>query len=180
MQVLQDNNCSILIDWTDSIFCETLLAWDYKNGMANLSMPVYIEKFHPPNPNIAPLSRAPQIMDKNTMDKRSWHYGNSRKKLDLKTSGDCCVLLYYGIPIDSTVLPALCTLAAVYIKNNKSHGKGLHQVVKPCCYASQLNAIICYTKRRHDYMNSHWYSLFEWVQSSIKNMQFVLFRRQHW
>jgi len=71
MQVLQDNNCSILIDWTDSIFCETLLAWDYKNGMANLSMPVYIEKFHPPNPNIAPLSRAPQIMDKNTMDKRS-------------------------------------------------------------------------------------------------------------
>jgi len=139
MSMLQEHY-TISQDWTGTTYLGLTLEWDYVNCTVGISMPGYIEKalqrfqhIPPTQPQhalhawIPPQYRATTQLT-NPIDESPNLDKNQTKQLQQIIG----VLLYYGQPLDLTMLIALGTLTAAH-RGNTSNNHGMHATSKLCC-----------------------------------------------
>jgi hypothetical protein len=110
---------SIAVDWTESLFCGAKLTWDYVNCMVDLHMPDYISKAllkyqhqATSKPQHAPYKATPiqfRAQVQTVMMDTTAPLSKKRIKHVQDIAG---TLLYCGCVVDSTILPAISTIAS--------------------------------------------------------------------
>ena len=114
------HNYQVKTDWTGKHFCGLTFDWKYHQGYVDVSMPGYIQRLLAKlqhlftNPQYSPYLVTPYA----PLKKGQRQYAQDPDTTDFLTPTETTViqqivgsLLYYGRAIDSTILPALNTIA---------------------------------------------------------------------
>ena len=128
---------SLSEDWDGALYCGITLQWDYKNRDLFISMPGYVEKTlkkykhpapitpqHSPYP-IPPRKYGKESQVPDTPDTSPLVSPDEKKRVQQIV----CAILYYARAIDSTVLPALSTIASEQTSATKNTIKNLNQLL---------------------------------------------------
>jgi len=155
-----EKDYTITINWDANKYIGLTIKWDYENGKVHIHMPDYIEKtlkrFNHKKPSKKQNSPHPhklvrygakiQYADEHD---DSPPLGDEEKKYIQALTG---TLLYYGRAVDSTILPALSSLASEQNKPTEHTMATARQLLDYC--ASQDEAVITY-KASNMILNVH-------------------------
>jgi hypothetical protein len=141
---------TITVDWDASKYIGLTIKWDYKNGKVHMHMPGYIEKtlkrLKHVNPSKVQNSPHPhkithcgaKIQYTDDQDDSPPLSEDKKKYIQVLTG----TLLYYRPAVDSTILPALSSLASEQNKPTQKTMATANQLLDYC--ASQEDAVITY------------------------------------
>jgi hypothetical protein len=137
-------------DWTGTKYCGLALEWDYTNRTVDLSIPGYIERAlqrfqhpTPTRPEHAPHAWQKPIYGATTQYAPDPDNAPALDAADTKHLQEVLgTLLFYARAVDSTMLPAIGTLASQQAHGTKATLKALTQLLNYC--ATHPDATIRY------------------------------------
>ena len=127
-------------DWTGTKYCGLTLDWDYTNRTVDLSIPGYIERAlqrfqhpTPPCPEHAPHAWQKPIYGATTQYAPDPDNAPALDAADTKHLQEVLgTLLFYARAVDSTMLPAIGTLASQQAHGTKATLQALAQLLNYC------------------------------------------------
>jgi hypothetical protein len=140
---------SVTIDWTGSLFCRVKLTWDYINQTVNLHMPNYINKTlrkyqHPAplKPQHAPYRATPIQFGAQVQTVMTDTTAPLSKERIKRLQDIVGTLLYYGSTVDLTILPDISAIVPRQAQGTEAMAGACHQLLD--YVATHTNAGIHY------------------------------------
>jgi hypothetical protein len=137
-------------DWTGTKYLGLTIEWEYEKGQVHLWMPGYVSKallrFNHKNPEKTQNSPHPHIIPAYGTKIQYADQPDNSPKLDKEGTKYiqqvAGTLLYYGQVVDTTILPALSSIASEQAAPTEQTMAKVKQLLDYC--ASQEEAIITY------------------------------------